>query len=324
MNAVSLKRLSSIALKVLILVLLIWAIYIQLFQQQQFENLQEAFYENIHTSYILIIALVLTLMPPVWYLETQKWRNLIQIEGKPLFIDALKGVLSGVTLAFFTPNRIGDYAGRILFVKNGFKAEAVKASIAGSLSQFITTIAIGLILLSTTLFKFSGIEINYLQLLIVSSIIFLSIAVWCFIRFDQLSKKLLQLNIFRKWSSKIKQINSYTGKQLGQTMLFSISRYLLFSTQYVLLLILFGVDGDLFLLFGLVGISYLIQTIIPSFALLELGIRGNVAMFLFGQFGANELAVLAATSLLWIINLLIPALIGSLILFSVNFFGNES
>ena len=46
--------------------------------------------------------------------------------------------------------------------------------------------------------------------------------------------------------------------------------------------------------------------------------RGNLAVYLWQQFGANDLSALAATFSLWVINLILPALIGTFLLLRVN------
>jgi hypothetical protein len=70
------------------------------------------------------------------------------------------------------------------------------------------------------------------------------------------------------------------------------------------------------------------MAIIPTIALTELGIRGSVALYIFGLYsgqvlpvsGANSLGIFAASTLLWTINLGIPALIGTIFVFRLQFF----
>ena len=52
-----------------------------------------------------------------WSIEAIKWRLLIKKMQPITFIEALKGVLSGVAVGTFTPNRIGEFGGRILYLK---------------------------------------------------------------------------------------------------------------------------------------------------------------------------------------------------------------
>jgi hypothetical protein len=75
-----------------------------------------------------------------WGLEARKWQLLMKGIQPMNFITAFKSVLCGVTLSLNTPNRIGEYGGRILFVNDGNRLKAVTLSIAGSISQLIITL----------------------------------------------------------------------------------------------------------------------------------------------------------------------------------------
>jgi hypothetical protein len=69
----------------------------------------------------------------------------------------------------------------------------------------------------------------------------------------------------------------------------------------------------------IISVIYLIITVIPTVALSELGVRGSVSLFVFayyftaiGSFDEQvKIAIVAASALIWIINLIIPALAGS-------------
>jgi hypothetical protein len=61
-------------------------------------------------------------------------------------------------------------------------------------------------------------------------------------------------------------------------------------------------------------------TITPTIALAEIGVRGSVALLVFGLFSNNVVGILSSIFILWIINLIIPAIIGSFFIFSLKFF----
>ena len=63
---------------------------------------------------------------------------------------------------------------------------------------------------------------------------------------------------------------------------------------------------------------YLLQTSVPLPPLMGLFVRSEVALFVWGMYSANEIAILAATFGLWILNLLIPALIGTVFMLNIN------
>jgi hypothetical protein len=120
----------------------------------------------------------------------------------------------------------------------------------------------------------------------------------------------------------------YHNREMATVMLLSLFRYLVFSTQFYLLLRLFGVSIPYFNALVLIALIYFIMAIIPTVALTELGIRGSVSLYIFGLYfahlipltGVNNMGVFAASTLLWFINLGLPALIGTIFVFQLQFF----
>src|SRR5690606_10186722 len=79
-------------------------------------GLWEAFLNNLTSGpSMLLLLTACALMPFNWLTETLKWTTLLKPVTLP-WRRALAGILSGVTLSLFTPNRIGEYGGRILYV----------------------------------------------------------------------------------------------------------------------------------------------------------------------------------------------------------------
>ena len=51
-----------------------------------------------------------------WSLEAYKWGALVDRFQSLSFSKKLISVLMGLSIGFLTPNRIGDYAGRLRFI----------------------------------------------------------------------------------------------------------------------------------------------------------------------------------------------------------------
>jgi hypothetical protein len=60
--------------------------------------------------------------------------------------------------------------------------------------------------------------------------------------------------------------------------------------------------------------------IVPTIALAELGVRGKISIYLFGAFSTNTLGIVLTATAIWLINLVVPALAGSLFLLGIKFF----
>lgn len=133
-----------------------------------------------------------------------------------------------------------------------------------------------------------------------------------------LAKKIPYAYKFKKIVKNVNVLRSYDKKILNKVLGYAMLRYLVYSVQYFLMLRYFGIEVNL--IEGMAGIAtiYLFQTSIPLPPLMGLMARGELAIFIWGNFSANEISILAATFVLWLINLIIPALIGALFISSVN------
>jgi hypothetical protein len=90
----------------------------------------------------------------------------------------------------------------------------------------------------------------------------------------------------------------------------SVLRYLVFSTQFFLLLYAFGIRAEIPEVFSAIALTFFATTVIPTFALSEIGIRGSVSVIFLGMYSTDTAAILASSFLLWIINIALPALTG--------------
>ena len=90
---------------------------------------------------------------------------------------------------------------------------------------------------------------------------------------------------------------------------------LTYETEELIFLIL--ILGFGLINFFLIPFCFLITSSIPTIVISEIGVRGSVGLFVFGIISDNNLAILSASVLLWVINVALPALFG---LFFINQF----
>jgi hypothetical protein len=76
-------------------------------------------------------------------------------------------------------------------------------------------------------------------------------------------------------------------------------------------LVLFGVSISYPTAIATLFVMYFIASIVPTIHLMDLVIKGSVAVFLFGKLGVNEWIVVSITFLMWLLNLVLPVVIGS-------------
>jgi hypothetical protein len=67
-----------------------------------------------------------------------------------------------------------------------------------------------------------------------------------------------------------------------------------------------------------------VLAIVPTIALAELGFRGKVSLLLFGLLSSNHIGIIATAAGIWIINLILPAIAGSIFILGLRFFRNKT
>lgn len=294
-----------------------------IYKVSNFDNIKEitSSFNLFKFSDIIITMLVFILMVLNWSLETLKWKILISNIQALSFFSSLKAVLAGITIGIFTPNRIGEIGGRILYLNKGERTYGILATSIGSFAQFITTIicgCVGLIIYLIVFPEFVNISPLFNNLTIVAIFFCLLIMLWAYFNIQKLKFLLLKIPFLKKKSEQLNYFSKTQASTLIKTLLLSILRYSVFATQFFLLLIVFKVDISITQAYVSICLIYLFATIIPTTTLAELGIRGSLGIFFIGIFSTNIVGIVFSTLILWIINLAIPSIIGSVYLIKIN------
>jgi len=258
-----------------------------------------------------------------WGMEARKWQLLLKAVQPVSFITAFKSVLCGVTLSLNTPNRIGEYGGRILFVNEGNRIKAITLSVAGGMAQLIITMLMGCFGLIYLLFGMStaetlmGISVLWIKIFLWGSIFGTVVFIFFFFRLNILIRLIEKLPYANRFSKYINVLETFDAKILLRLLSISFFRYVVFVLQYIFMLQLLQVEQSVWIGFWIITVMFWVLAIIPSFAIAELGIRGTVAKTLF-SYSVNTIGILTATFGIWFLNLFIPALIGSLLILGIK------
>ncbi len=297
--------------------LLCTAIYLQIKKQ---ENWQGSLQHIIYTTSIWSICPVVALMFINWGIEALKWKIALAPSTKLTFTTAFKGVLSGTTMAFFTPNRIGEYMGRMIHLEKKDRINSISLTVLSSISQLLITMTagtIGLIVLRKDISNHYSAPnvIFWINLVIyILSIATLTLTIFYF-RLRSIVKWIDKVPKISKWIRHIRVLEDFNATILFRLLSLSAARYFIFIMQYFLLFNVFGIELNWWQSFWSVSVVFVIIAIVPSVAVLtELGIRWSTSIEVFHLFSSNTAAILAVSLTIWIINLVIPALIGSLLI----------
>ena len=285
---------------------------------------------SLYGAQSLKIVLVIVLMAFNWGMEAMKWKVLVKHIQPISFFTAYKAVLAGQAFAMNTPNRVGEYLGRVIYIGEGNRLRAIVITFIGSISQLIVTIVLGcvaLFYLQDVLMQAKDRPgwISLYSMRIVMGVLMVASLVLLVIYF-QLSTLITfieRIPLIARFSYFLQKLEEFRWRELMKVLVFSFIRFCIFILQYCLLLQVFNVEIDFWLIAGLTCIMFLAMAVIPTIALAELGLRGQLAIFLFGIASANSLGIVLTASGIWLINLVVPALAGSLFILGVKLFRNK-
>lgn len=298
MNFSKLKPILSIGNKLIGLILFVicaFAIYNKVLQN---ENLNQYGAElkiqltKIHWGAWLLMGLLMLLN---YTIEAIKWKTVIASTNQFNIFQALRAVLVGQAFSFFTPARSGDYVGRTLFLAPGTKLKGITQMAWASYAQLLMTICFG-------------------SIAIFWNLPFLPWLKWVAPWGAALALFLFFYNQSLKgWLSKINLLQIDNGLK-WKLIALAFSRYLVYILQYnwaseMLSIPVHALDLSIAIMALLFFLS-----MIPAISLTDLVIRGQLFLLLMAPFYQNDIMLIALTTLIWIVNFLIPSIIGSILL----------
>ncbi len=311
----------------LVFCLLGYSIYHQLNRQPDWDRSLDHILQAFTGPKAWMLLLVVGMMLMNWGIEARKWQLVITKIQPISFLQSLKAIFTGTTMAFFTPNRMGEYMGRILYIEDGKRIQAISLTIVCSMAQLLVTLlaGIGALLYMRTYLQFHPVT-GDLSPFWIDTVLYVTV----------LASVLLTLFYFRlawlvRWIEKIPRIerfvayirvlDSFNTTFLLRILSLSVARYVVFIGQYFLLFAVFDVSLNFMQAFASIGVVFLVLAIVPTIAIItELGVRWKASIELVQFFSNNVIGVLATSLSIWVINLVIPALIGSLLIISIRIF----
>ena len=315
-----LKKYLSIIIKIVIVFFSFYFIYHQLVENKSFEELDiSALIDTVKKNKVYLIGVIL-MMFLNWLVEALKWRYMIRKIENISIMTSYRAVFTGITVSTFTPNRIGEYGGRVFCLEKGDRIKAVFITVLCSMSQLLVTILFGSISLFI-LFDEILIDKTFLS---VSLLILLNLSLlFSYFNISHIINFLGKFKLIKSFKKYLEVLVMYNYKDLIIAFIYSNTRYFIFSLQFIILLHIFGINISFMDAILSVMLIFFFITITPTITIAEIGVRGSVAIFVLGLFSSNDIGILSSTTLLWLINLIIPAIIGSFFIFSLKFFRSK-
>ena len=316
------KKILSLLIKVAIVLFAFWFIYHKLVANKNLSDFGTLLKDINQLEIVAVIGLVVLLMFVNWLLEAAKWKYLMSHIEAISFYRAIESVFCGLTMAIFTPNRLGEYGGRVFFLSPKRRIVGVVAMSVGSIGQLVLTNVFGAIAACFFVYRFIPIDRVLFIAVVFLAVFFCLFFVVFYFNIKWLNGILLSFKFTRKYKKFYSILGRYRRKELFRIIGYCMARYLVFSSQYFILFIWLIPGLHYADIIMMTCLLFLVQSALPSLDLFDVGIRSVTAVELFKHVTDQHIAVIACTASIWLINIIIPAILGAYFVFKLNFFGN--
>lgn len=315
-----LQRFWSISFKLTLSALALWFIYYRLNTPEQslsLDLLNSRGFSSGQWIALAVAALFLSLLN--WGSEMIKWHLLISEVFYTPFSTSVKAVITGTTTGIFTPNRIGEFLGRVLALEPQHRIGGALLSFVNGISQTIATFSFGIIGFVFLIYAkgdafLGSIGSAVLQIVL---ILFWLVIMGLYFRLSDSSSWLQTSTWFSgRFAKHAHALKGVSAQLLQQLYLLSVFRFVTFIGQYFLVFYLLSPSPNWLSVGGASMLTLFSTTILSFIPVPDLLLRQLIAMSYFDLFQIDLLLVAQAILLVWIINVAMPAVVGSVILLS--------
>lgn len=227
-----------------------------------------------------------------WLGEIKKWQGLV---GYISLNFSAKQTLIAHGLSLFTPQKLGEYGGKCLFYTKVERYKIIALTGVGHFTQLMATLMFGgfgviVIFSEFNLFQLYSLKWSW---------------VWLLFPF------IVMLKPLRRQLKKIYQhLKSIERHKIVKAFGWSLLRYMVFAHQFYVLLVVFEIQIEYATAMLGISLIYLMASILPVFSIADGLVKGSLALTIFGRFGFAAPSILTIVFLMWICNVIMPALIG--------------
>lgn len=249
------------------------------------------------------------------YLQYSKWRltcDHLLLETKRSKI--LTSLFYGFSAGTITPLRVGEYFGRAIVFKDKSLLQVTVATLIDKFFPLLMVAFLGSV--SSIMFIHFYFNVSIYLTLSLFVVVF---TLFYFLVLLILNKKFWDNILFAKLRTskrlnrlfeKLEIFKNLDREYLFKMIFVSLLFYLCFLVQYALLVAAFSHHYNFTSYLWAGNLIMFAKTVIPPISLGELGIREGASVYFLSQMGETATAAFNASIFLFIINLLIPALIG--------------
>ena len=251
-----------------------------------------------------ILSFLFLLVLSNWFFEILKWKTVVSVIENINFKTAAKQCLASLTVSLTTPNRIGEYGAKAFFFSSEKRKKILFLNFFSNVAQMFVSCFFGIIGLIIVYITYE-MPIARNNILIIVLLTFLLLLLAFFFREKQFFFKGFSINGI------LLQLKKISLKIKGYVIIFALLRYISFSFLFHYLIITFAWPISLTVSMPLIFTMYFLVSIVPTFFIFDVVIRGGVAVWLFSFIGVPELIILSTVLAMWLLNFVLPALFGS-------------
>ncbi|UXP30847.1 flippase-like domain-containing protein [Reichenbachiella agarivorans] len=259
-----------------------------------------SFFHLMDMSWLLVAV---SLLPLNLLIEAYAWYYLIRDMDNKSFVEVWKVTLIGRSVNVLTPFGLGDAVVRLGDIARQDRVKAVSALAVVRFSQMVPTFIFGsvsvffLILLGAKLFSLTVVLGSCLGVFLMLVIAYLSFK-------DKIHSQMERYRL---------SFMNYQWRQWLYVLLLSSCRYVIFSLQFLMVFYVLKINLDAHIILLGVFWIFLIKTFIPNVTALGDLMNRELSAALFFSFFHVDMALIGiASALIWLVNIILPALIGLL------------
>ncbi|MDI9338774.1 MAG: hypothetical protein QM539_10170 [Alphaproteobacteria bacterium] len=294
-------------------------LYQQIKNDERVDNLYHLYQQIKHIKFFFISILVFIAILR-FAIDTIVWKKLTNAFEPQCFSKSLKSVFLGELFSFNTPLRAGNFIGKIYFLKKENFILGTFFTLYGNFVQKLITFLIGFIALTiffnTMNQNLLNLNINKFWIVLIGILIF---SIFFFVFY----KAFYIMTLLNKWGlfkvNIAPNLESYFNPiQKLNLMALCLLRYVVIIETYIFIFYCLNYEINYYLI-SLICIFLLCLYFIPSFFVFDILIRAELGILIFDHYIHNKLLIIAMCSLVWVLNIFFPALIGFFIFIKINY-----
>jgi MFS family permease len=315
------KKLLSYLLKLGILVLAFWFINQRIAKYNDSLHKFFGLVSRISSTRVVVtLSAIVILMLANWVLEALKWRYLARSLAKMTVWQSIESVFCGLTWAIFTPNRFGEYGGRVMYLPNRRRVHGVFAMAVGSFGQNAVTNVLGAVGITWFVLTWLHWPVWLQAGTVLFNAGFIVVMLLAYFNIKWLVWLLNKVKFLKKFHRFFDIMGRYKFDELLHIMWYCLARFFVFTFQYFLIIHLLIPQMGVLSMMLTMFVFFFIQSAMPSQDIIDFGVRSVTADMLFGYFTNQHIAIIVSVSLIYIVNIIIPAILGSVFVLNVKFF----